>query len=150
MQGLYNPIYNSIYPHVAANRNFGIIKRFLLIGIPVVAVGVFLLIILAPFVMWVLGGSEYLTGSVVLQVLAPLLLFSYPAVLIGFPILAVINKEKLLTASSVAAAVFQIAGLFFLVAILRCLAEFIMLLFRAIFVFKSRKLLRAKPTSGQA
>lgn len=160
VQGLYNPIYNSIYPHVAANRNFGIIKRFLLLGIPVVAVGVFLLIVLAPFVMWVLGGTEYLAGSIVLQVLAPLLLFSYPAVLIGFPILAVINKEKLLTVSSVAAAAFQIAGLFFLVAIndftivnvaiLRCLAEFVMLLFRAIFVLKSRKLLHTSPSSDQA
>ena len=151
LQSLYTPIYNSIYPHVVAHRKFSLVKKALLIGFPVVIAAVILVIFLSPLAMWILGGSEYLDGSIVLQLLAPLLLFSYPAVLIGFPILAVINKEKLLTVSSVVAALFHITGLcafaFFgcftivNVAILRCTTELVMLLLRVLFVYRSRNLL---------
>lgn len=151
LQSLYTPIYNSIYPHVIAHRKFSLIKRALLIGLPVVIAAIILVIFLSPLAMWILGGPEYVDGSIVLQLLAPLLLFSYPAVLIGFPILAAIDKEKLLTVSSVVAALFHIAGLcafayfgcftIINVAILRCATEFVMLLLRVLFVYKSRNLL---------
>lgn len=153
VQSLYNPIYNSIYPHVAATRNFAIVKKYLLLGMPVVFIGSIALYFLAPFAMLLLGGSEYLEGSLILQILIPVLVLSYPAIIIGFPILAVINKEKLLTASSVVAALFQIAGLFVLaslgcftlvnVAILRCITELIMMVLRVAFVARSRHLLSA-------
>ena len=126
-----------------------------MLGIPVIILGSVALYFLSPFVMLVLGGPDYLDGSLILQLLIPVLVLSYPAILIGFPILAVINKEKLLTASSVAAAVFSLAGLFLLaatgtftivnVAILRCATEFVLLLLRVIFVAKTRHLLTAKP-----
>lgn len=151
VQSLYNPIYNSAYPHVAARRNFSVIRKLLLLGLPVVVVGSVALYFLSPVVMWLLGGNEYEAGSAVLQYLIPVLVFSYPAIMIGFPILAVIDKEKQLTASSVIAALFHIAGLFLLlaldcftilnIALLRCATEFIMLALRAFFVFRSRKLL---------
>ena len=153
VQSLYNPIYNSVYPHVSARRDFSIIKKFLILGMPAVIVGSIALVFLSPFVMWVLGGPEYLDGSIVLQLLTPVLIFSYPTVLIGFPILAVLNKEKLLTTASVSAALFHIAGLFVLaftgnftityVAILRCATEFVMLLLRIIFVAHCRDLMKA-------
>lgn len=153
VQSLYNPIYNSVYPHVTARRDFSVIKKFLILGMPVVVVGSIALVFLAPFVMWILGGAEYLDGSIVLQLLTPVLIFSYPTVLIGFPILAVLNKEKLLTTASVFAALFHIAGLLVLaftgnftiisVAILRCATEFVMLFLRAVFVFHCRDLMAA-------
>lgn len=159
LQSLYTPIYNSIYPHVVAHREFSLVKKALIVGMPLVVVAIVLLILLSPLAMWILGGSEYLDGSIVLQILAPLLLFSYPAVMIGFPILAAINKEKLLTVSSITAALFHIGGLCIFaffgcftiihVAILRCVTEFVMLLLRVLFVYRSRNLLVVKPSNPQ-
>lgn len=153
VQSLYNPIYNSVYPHVVARRDFSIIKKFLILGTPVVVVGSIALVFLSPFVMWVLGGPEYLDGSIVLQLLTPVLIFSYPTVLIGYPILAVLNKEKLLTTASVSAALFHIAGLVILaltgnftivnVALLRCATELVMLALRIVFVYRCRDLMAA-------
>lgn len=151
VQSLYNPIYNSVYPHVVANRDFSIIKKFLILGIPVVILGSIAVVFLAPLAMLILGGEEYLNGAIVLQLLTPVLVFSYPTVLIGYPILAVLNKEKLLTTASVSAALFHIAGLIILaatgnftivnVAILRCATELVMLLLRVIFVARCRDLM---------
>lgn len=159
-QSLYMPIYNSVYPHVSARRDFSIIKKFLILGVPVAILGSLAIIFLSPFIMWILGGPEYVAGSTVLQFLAPVIIFSYPTVLIGFPILAVLDKEKLLTTTSVSAALFHIAGLIVLaltnnftiinVAILRCSTEFVMLLLRIIFVAKCRHLMKtSKEESGQ-
>lgn len=156
VQSLYSPIVKSTYPHMVANRNFALIKKFLVLGTPLALLATIASIVFANPIMFLLGGSEYLSGSYVLQLVSPILLLSYPAMLVGFPVLAVIDKEKQLTISSVISAVFQIIGLIILatcgvftittVAILRCCTELILLVVRAFFVIKDRDLLSKVPT----
>lgn len=148
VQSLYNPIVNSAYPHMVANRNFSVIRKFLVVGVPVVTLVTVAFGLAAQPIMLVLGGKEYLPGAYVIPYVAPVLLLSYPAMLLGFPVLAAIGREKLLTASSVAAALFHISGLAVLaltgsftivsVAVLRSCTEFVLLALRLIFVVKSR------------
>lgn len=144
VQSLYSPITNSLYPHVVSSRDFGAVKRFLLWGMPVVLAGTVAFFALADIVMLVLGGSSYLGGSGIVRLVSPVLLFSYPSMVIGFPVLAAAGKEVQLTASSLSAAVFHIAGLCVLaatggfsvahVAVLRCATEFAMMALRIAFV----------------
>lgn len=146
IQSLYSPITNSLYPHVVANRDFGIVKRFLFLGLPSVLVGTVSFCVLADAVMLILGGPEYLEGAYVVRLVSPVLLLSYPAMVIGFPVLAAAGREAQLTASSLAAAVFHIVCLFALaaadafsianIAILRCATEFVMMALRGFFVFR--------------
>lgn len=149
VQSLYNPIINSLYPHIVKSRDTKLLKKFLLVGMIIVSIGTVLFVFCSRLIMLVLGGPEYVDGSYVLSLLAPVLWFSFPAMLIGFPYLAAIGKVKELTISSVTAAIFHIAGLIILgvgggftivsVAILRCCTEAIMLLMRTIFIRRTRR-----------
>lgn len=146
VQCLYSPIVNSIYPHVVANRDLHMVKKILLLGFPFVVAGTVTFWFLSDVVMLILGGSEYMSGSYVVRLIAPVLLFSYPAQLLGFPVLAAVGCERKMTLSSVAGAVFHVVGLVILVAagvftvasvaLLRSATEFVFMLVRAIFVFR--------------
>lgn len=145
IQSLYTPISNSLYPHVVIRRDFSLVKKLLVVGVPVCAVGTIAYACLSNYVMLILGGPEYLKGSYIVALTAPVLFLSFPAMLIGIPVLAAIGEVKKLTASSVISACFHVLGLFLLaafnqftivhVAVLRCLTEFVLLLSRGIFVF---------------
>lgn len=146
VQALYAPIANSLYPHMVKRRDFAILKRLMLIGMPVVIVGVIAFACLGDVVMLVLGGEEFVPGGYVIPMVAPILLFSYPAVMLGFPVLGAVGRIRQLTASSVTASLFQITGLVVLsltglftlpaVAFLRCSCEFVLMSVRAFFVWR--------------
>ena len=153
VQSLYLPITNSLYPHMCAQQDFKLAKRFIVIGTPIVLVGTIAFGVFSDVIMLVLGGQEYLEGSYILTMVSPVLFFSFPAMLIGFPILAAVGREKQLTVSSVVSSLFHIIGLLVLcfaglftiesVCILRCCTEALLLLVRAWFVWgwnKERKL----------
>ena len=149
VQSLYTPITNSLYPHVVSNRDFAAVKRFLVLGMPVVLAGTVAFFALADVVMLVLGGPEYLEGAYVVRLVSPVLLFSYPAMVLGFPVLAAAGRERQLTASSLATAILHVACLFALaaagmfsiacIAVLRCATELVMMALRAFFVFRWAK-----------
>lgn len=146
VQALYSPISNSLYPHMVKRRDFAILKRLLLIGMPVVIAGTVAFACLGDFIMLVLGGEEFVPGGYVIPMVAPILLFSFPAIMLGFPVLGAVGRIKKLTASSVAASLFQISGLFLLavtglftleaVAFLRCACEGVLMTTRIYFVWR--------------
>lgn len=149
VQSLYSPLVNSLYPYVVANRDLRAVKRLLLIGMPVVAVGTVLFWALADVVMLVLGGADYVSGADIVRLVAPVLLFSFPAMMLGFPVLAAIGREKWLTTSSMVSAAFHIVGLVALVAagtftiphvaLLRSATEFVLMASRSAFVLRWRR-----------
>lgn len=147
VQSLYTPITNTMYPHMVKSRDYKLLRKFLIIGMCIVTVGTISFALASKLIMLVLGGAEYTSGSYILVLLAPVLWFSFPAMLIGFPLLGAIGKTRELTASSVFSAVFHILGLIILgfsghftivnVAILRCCTEAIMLVLRIVFAKRS-------------
>lgn len=144
IQSLYTPITNSLYPHMVVRKDFALVKRLLKLGMPVVLAGTIAFASLSGVIMGLLGGESYLPGAYVIAMVSPVLLFSFPAMLLGFPVLAAVGRVGQLTASSVISALFHIVGLIVLVvggwftvanvAVLRCLTEFVLLAGRAMFV----------------
>lgn len=155
---LYDPIVNSLYPHVVANKDFSLVKKGLLIGIPVVICGTLAFVLLRDQIMWVLGGDEYLQGSYILALLSPVLLFAYPVKMIGFPVLAASGRVEDVTKSSVISALFHIVGLIVLaisgwfsivlVAVLRDCTEAVLLLMRIVYVYRQRDRIRGTVEHG--
>lgn len=149
VQALYNPIVNSLYPHVVVSHDLKPTKRLLMIGMPLVILGCFAFWLLSDYVMLVLGGESYIGGSGVVRLVTPVLLFSFPAVMLGFPVLAAVGRERWLTASSLVSAAFHVVGLIILaifgrftipaVAILRSCTELVLMLTRVYFVAKWRR-----------
>lgn len=111
VQALYTPITNSLYPHMINSRDFGFAKRLSAIALPALAIGTVAYCGLAEPIMLVLGGAEYLGAAHVMRMISPLLVFSFYAVLIGWPVLGAMGCVKELTASTIATGVVNVAAL---------------------------------------
>lgn len=145
VQALYTPIANSLYPHMIKKRDFRLARKLLILGNIAALIGTIVYAALSGLIMDIVGGPEYADGAFVIAWTAPMLFFSYSVLLLGFPVLAAVGKIKQLTATTIIAALFQIIGLFALVAfgrfeilyvaILRDITEFVFMICRLAFAF---------------
>ncbi len=149
IQRLYSPITNSIYPYMVRSPQFKLIRKILIIFMPLVLSGCCLLWMLAPWIMHVLGGgSKYLDATPILRALTPLLFVSFPNLLFGWPVLGAIQRVKETTGTTIASAVVQVImlallivnGLFspIMIALSRAVSETFMLILRLFYTHKYR------------
>lgn len=149
IQTLYNPITNGIYPEMVKNKNIRLVQKILLMFMPIIFGGCVLTYFAAPLAINILGGEKYGAAVGVLRSLIPVLFFSFPAMVLGWPTLGAIDKVTETTITTVVTAVVQIVGLCILIvinrfdlieiALLRGLTEFFMLTFRVVYCWKYRK-----------
>lgn len=148
VQSLYSPITDGVYPEMIKCKSLHLIKKILYIFMPIVLAGSIFSFINAPFILILVGGKQYEAASTVFRLLIPVLICSFPAMLLGWPALGSINKEQQVTHTTVWTAIFQIIGLIALIisgnfnlvsiAILRSLTEVILLTVRAFYCIKYR------------
>lgn len=144
VQAMYDPITTSIYPHVAGKRDHKFVLRITLCLLPLVAAGCVLLYWLAGLAVKIIAGSAYLAAVPVLQALTPMLLFSFVAQMLGFPLLGALGRERQASFTTLVAAGAQILGLVGLalshhftllsLALLRNVTELIFMILRIYFV----------------
>lgn len=148
IQSLYAPICNGIYPHMIKEKNLGFIHKVLAIFMPVVAVGCVLCFFLAQTALRIIGGEKYVAAYDVFRWMIPILFFSFPAQVYGWPTLGAIGKVKETTLSTVIAAVFQVIGLLVLIlsgwftlinlAVVRGITELILMVIRMFITYKNK------------
>lgn len=136
VQVLFNPITTGIYPEMVRSRSAGLLKKVCKICVPLLILGCSALFFLARIAILIVSGEKYLDAVPLLRLLTPMLLFSFPAMLLGWPALGALGKVKQTTATTVVSAVFQCAGLALLmasgsftltaIALLRCATEFVL------------------------
>lgn len=141
VQALYTPITEGVYPEMIKSKSADLIKKILLIFMPIVLAGSVFSFINADYILALAAGKHYTAASTVFRYLIPVLIFSFPAMLLGWPALGAINKEKQVTQSTVWTAIFQVTGIAILattghfnlvsVAVLRSLTELLLLGTRA-------------------
>ncbi|MCH3968749.1 MAG: oligosaccharide flippase family protein [Atopobiaceae bacterium] len=117
VQALYSPIVNSLYPHMVTNRDFHYAKKLGLTALPFIAIGTALFAAWADPLMSILGGEDYLAGSYVIRLVAPVVFFSFYGMFFGWPILGAADKVKEITLSTLYSALLNIALLLVSVAI---------------------------------
>lgn len=101
VQALYTPISNSLYPHMLNSGDFKFAKKLALLALPALLIGTAAYCYLAEPIMFVLGGPEYGGGAQVMRDIAPVLVFSFYAILIGWPVLGAMGYVKELTSSTI-------------------------------------------------
>ncbi len=111
VQSLYSPITNSLYPHMVNNADYRFARKLALIALPAVLIGTIAFASLSKVIMFILGGEEYLAGSIVLVWVSPVLFFSFFAILFGWPVAGVFGKVAEVTRSTVVAGAFCIVAL---------------------------------------
>lgn len=115
VQALYSPIMNGIYPTMLREKSARLIKRVLIVFLPIVLFGCLFILVAAEWIVVLVAGIRYLSAASTLRNLIPVLIFSFPAMLYGWPALGAINKIKEVTVSTIIAAVVQILGVSLLV-----------------------------------
>ena len=150
IQGLYAPICNSVYPHMIKAKSLNFIKKIFVFFMPIVMIGCLICYIEADFIVGIVGGDKYIDGFVLFRYMIPILLFSFPAQVLGWPSLGAIGKVKETTMSTVIAAIIQVLGIVLLLvigkfnlvnlALLRSTTEFVLLVVRGGMVLKYKKL----------
>ena len=148
IQGLYAPICNSIYPHMIKEKSLSFIHKVLRICMPIVIVGCLFSFFFAKTALMIVGGVKYISAYKLFQYMIPILFFSFPAQVYGWPALGAIGKEKTVTASTIIASVTHILGIIGLIilnkftliylAILKTGTEMVFMLVRIYFVYKNK------------
>lgn len=148
-QALYNPITGGVYLQMVKNPSMRIIRRLLLVFMPCVIFGCLFTWIFAEDIVRIINGPNYDEASEVLRYLVPVLFFSFPGMLIGWPALGAIDKASDVTKTTVFSCIFQLAGLFLLIlcnqftllmiSILRDMTEAVLLGTRFGYLVKYRK-----------
>ena len=149
VQMMYNPIINSIYPHMVREKRFTVIKKVLLVFMPLIVMGCVIVYVGADLLVFILGGDKYPDAAPLLRWFIPLLFISFPAMLFGWPVLGAIGKNRQTTVTTVIAAGVQILGLGILVAVdaftlfhltmLRAGTDLLLFASRALVCWKHRK-----------
>lgn len=117
VQMMYNPIVNSIYPHMILKKDLKVIRNVLYVFIPVIVAGCVIVWFGADLLVAIMGGTKYLGAAPLLRWLVPLLFISFPAALFGWPVLGAIGKTKETTITTIIAAAAQVLGLVLLMAV---------------------------------
>lgn len=148
IQSFYSPITDGVYPDMVRTKNINQIKQMLKIFMPLVTAGCIFSYLVADYVLLILGGGKYVGAAYLFRAMIPILFFSFPAILFGWPTIGALGKTVQITATTVFSAGFQIIGLLVLglsghftllnLAFLRCTTELVLLLTRLGFTWRYR------------
>lgn len=111
VRAMYTPINNGIYPQMIKTKNINLIKRVVKIFLPIVIIGCLIVLVFAEQILVIAGSAKYADAAPVMRCLVPVLLFSFPAMLLGWPTLGAIDKVKETTKTTLCAAAVQLIGL---------------------------------------
>lgn len=114
-KSMYNPIVNSIYPHMLKTLDWKLIKKLSkLFAIPI-TIGSLILLCFGNTIMSIIGGSDFYAAGDVLKALIPVFVVSFYSMLIGWPVLGARGLVKETTITTVISAVIQVLGIFILI-----------------------------------
>lgn len=117
VMAMYTPITDGIYPHMVKTKDWNIIKKSAKIFMTIITVGCIFTFFVAQIALFIIGGEKYVTAEPLLRAFIPLLFFSFPAMLYGWPALGAIEKTKETTKTTLITAAMQVMGLFLLLLI---------------------------------
>lgn len=146
VQTMYAPITGGIYPNMIKTKSFSFIRRLLNFFMPIIFIGSVFSYFIAPYILLFVGGKQYLAAQDVFRWLLPILIFSFPAIVLGWPTLGALNKAKQVTNTTVLSALVQVVSLLMLLAVgsfnmfwiatSRCFTEFILMFSRGVYCWK--------------
>lgn len=149
-KAMYTPIANSIYPHMVTNKDLKLVGKIRNLMTVPIALGSIIVMIFGKNIMLIIGGENYGYAGYILKFLLPVIVVSFYSMLYGWPVLGAIDKVKQTTASTVVAAVIQLAGILIIylcgcfnlvsLAICCCVSEVALLVIRLVVLKKSRHL----------
>lgn len=144
-----SPVTDSLYPHMVKHKNFALVKKLLVLGMPVLFAGCFVVMIFANPLCSFVFGKEYYEAGDYLRLLAPVVFLSYPSTIFGFPVLTPMGLSNYANRSVIMGAVLQLTmlGIIYFtvgitpvnVCIATCITEAFTCIYRIAVVIKNRE-----------
>lgn len=144
IRSLFSPIADSLYPYMIQKKNYALVKKVLVVLMPVIFIGTVVLYFLAEPVIMLMAGEHYTDAIQIFRAFLPIVFITLPVYLMGFPVLGALDRMKDANLSVIYAAFYHILGLivlyysgnmtFLSVALLTCSTELVILVYRLICV----------------
>jgi PST family polysaccharide transporter len=96
-----SPIADSLFPYMVQNKNFKLIKKILLIVMPIIIIAVVICAIFANQICVFLFGAEYYEAGLILFLLLPYILVIFPTYILAFPVMVPMGLAKYANFSNV-------------------------------------------------
>lgn len=107
-QTMYQPITDGIYPRMVATKDIRIIKRILIIFLPLIGCACICVYYFSRYALIAVGGVRYGVASSALRILIPVMFLGFVCNVFGWPTLGAINRDKEVTISTIIGASFQL------------------------------------------
>lgn len=147
-KNVLSPISDSLYPYMARNKDFKLVKKMLVTFLPVITVFCAVCFIWAEPLCILVFGPEYGPAGQVLRALLPVGIITLPNYVLGFPTLGAMGLSKHANYSVIFGSVLHLCNLLMLwftghmnmvtLAALVSVAEFSILVFRIVVIVKYR------------
>lgn len=148
-QSALSPIADSLYPYMIRNKDFKLVKRVLLILMPIIILGTGFIFIFADELCILFFGQEFAATGNILRCMLPMAIFTLPDYLLGFPTLSAMGLTKHANISIYVSTCIHIVNLFIIfhfgwmsastLALLTSIALGVELTYRATVAFINRK-----------
>lgn len=109
-----SPIADSLYPYMIKEKNFKLVKKMMIIFMPIIILGVIVTFIFADIICIWLFGSEYQGAGKILRCLLPIVLVIFPTYILCFPVMVPLGLSKWANFSNLVGLFIQIVGLLIL------------------------------------
>lgn len=146
---MFSPIADSIYPYMVKEKNYKLIKKILIISLPIIFIGTIGLYVFAEHVINIVCGEEYIDSIPIFKLMLPIIFMGLPIYLLGFPVLGAMGKMKEANLATIYASIYHILMLGILlildklsfnnVALLTCTSEAIVLILRIKYIIEGFK-----------
>lgn len=151
-RNVLSPISDSMYPYMARNRDFKLVKKVLLVALPPITLFCAACFIWAEPLCRFFLGPEFGPAGTVLRAMLPVGVVTLPNYILGFPTLGAMGLSKYANYSVVFGSVLHVCNLLILfltgnvnmvtLAILVSVAESAILIFRIVVIVRNRHLMR--------
>ena len=159
-RNVLSPISDSLYPYMARNRDFKMVKKVLLITMPPIVLFCTACFIWAEPLCILFLGPEYGPAGTVLRAMLPIGIVTLPNYVLGFPTLGAMGLSKYANYSVMFGSLLHICNLLVLyftgnmnmvtLAVLVSVAECAILVFRIVVIVRNRHCMRPKEESSDA
>lgn len=111
IRGLYGPLADSLYPYMIRNKNFLLIKKLLIIFMPLVIIGSVIVFFFAEPFIKIYAGDLFIGSATLIKYMIPLLIIGLPTYLLGFPTLGPLGMDKKANSSVIYSSIIHFIGL---------------------------------------
>lgn len=146
VQALFVPINNALYPHIVNNNDIDFVKRISIYALPALFLLTLVFCVESDLIIKIIGGDDYLSGAFVFYWISPTIVFSFYAMIYGWPVLGAKGNVKKVALTSVISSVFCFISLLLFaiffnvnligICLIRCLSELLLMCSRLFLCFK--------------